>query len=1271
MFDKRLFALVPQAKRCVLASVALRWLALLAQIAFCFALGRALGHVLQGAVFDAASVLEFAQAAGISLVLMLVFQTLSRWLAARAASAVQCSLSSALFGKLAALGSMREQTVSDSQALQLMGEGIELVKPYLSRYIPQFIYALLAPLTLFAVVAPINLLAAAVMLLCVPLMPVAIMLLMRRAKSFMGSYWGSYTDLGGAFLDAVKGLVTLMVFGSDAAEHKRLDQQAEEFRKVTMRLLTAQLGSVAFMDVFTFGGMAAGILVAAVQVSSGALQLQDALVIALLAGLFFTPMREFGSLFHTGMNARPVIDQLCTVIGAQEPHAGSHRLKTQQLTVEVKGLAFSYGAAAKRPALQGVDLEIHPNSFIGVSGPSGGGKSTLAKLLCGDLSGYRGSITFNGIELSQLHPGDVCRLVTVVSRQSHVFNGSFRSNLMIAAPNASDPQLWEALRQARMDEYVLECGGLDALVGAGGADLSGGQCQRLCFARALLRNTPLYIFDEATSNMDAQSEHVLMAAIQKLALSKTVIVLTHRLSQLKYADEILVMEAGRVAQRGVHQELLQQDGPYKRMWEQTAQLENFAQQVVEELPPEKPSAIQTALSKMPGMMQNMMTAFVSIIQAERYGNAAGDGLPNGHPAWIPLPDYRRGISEEETTPVSAASACSEELLEGEGNAAEPGGMGGFMEATLGDLENDEAEEIRQAMAVLKENVGKVPQTQVRVAAPPPAKHGIATIVGKLMRLTRDMLPELAASVALGFLGLAATVGVLAGGVACLLATSGLLAASLPLLVAGTVACALLRGPLHYVERLLTHDQTFKTLALIRSKVFGKLRSLGPGWLEAKDNGSLVLLLTGDVELLEGFYSRTCAPLLSAVLLGTAVTVVLTTLHPFLGAFALVAFALVAGVLPALSAAATRNRGAELHAYSVLMSGFMLDSLRGLPDLVRFGRAGEYRAELEQHMASLGGGEDAFGRLTAFLGAAPAALALLADAAAVALAAWLAASGALAVCQAVLGCVAFIAAMDSMRDVSGLGFSMHQTLAAADRVLDILAEDPPAAAAENGAVLGGFHGFEMRDVAFCYGNTQVLSGISLRIEPQSFVGIAGASGAGKSTLLKLMMRFWDATAGSVLINDVPLQQLQPASIRNAIAYMPQETYLFEGTLRRNLLVAKPDATQAQLQAAIEAAALAGLVERLPQGLDTAISGAGEDLSSGERQRVGLARAFLCDAPLMLLDEPTSNLDALNEAAILRALCANAQGKTVVIVSHRKAVAAIVDKLLVVETEDRES
>ncbi len=412
-----------------------------------------------------------------------------------------------------------------------------------------------------------------------------------------------------------------------------------------------------------------------------------------------------------------------------------------------------------------------------------------------------------------------------------------------------------------------------------------------------------------------------------------------------------------------------------------------------------------------------------------------------------------------------------------------------------------------------------------------------------------------------------------------------------------------------------------------------------------------------------------SPLLAATLLAVSMLVAFAFANPLLVAVAFASYVLVAVLLPAVSARLTRERGAELNAYATLMTGFFIDSLRGMGDLVRFGRARDYQDELLGHMESLGAGQSSFAKLAAVLAALPQVASLACSAVFAGASCVLTVTGAMDASLAVTCSIAFMASMGPMVDIASLGFSLHQTLAAADQVLDVLELDE-VCDAPDAVDAGSFERLEVSDLGFSYDGVRVLSDISFGFEAGQFVGIAGKSGAGKSTLLQLMMRFEDPCEGSVSINGIDLRRLKGAALRSLVAYMPQETYLFDGSLRRNLLIAKPEASDEELKAAVEAASLDELAARLPQGLDTRVCGGGYSLSDGERQRVGLARAFLCGAPLLLLDEPTSNLDALNEAAILRALCTGVEGKTVVIVSHRKAVAAIVDKLLVVEDE-RES
>ncbi len=1454
MFNVRLLSLLPEARVSVVASVVARWLALLCQVALFAWLGAFVGLLfdgtIEGSLFDgafgalsvgafgtsnadafgpsSAGTFGFLLSGGVLVplvcgVAMLVLRGIASWCAERAGAKAGATLGEMVFGRVVELGAGRARVMGDGEIVTLMGEGLATLRPYFSKYVPQFFYGVLAPVTSFVVMAGFDLAAALVLLVCVPLMPASIMMLMSRAKRFLGQYWGTYVDLGGAFLDAVRGLTTLKVFGADERAHERLDAQAAEFRDITMRLLRVQLQNVTIMDLFTYGGIAVGCVVAAAQVALGGLCLGDALTVVLLSSGFFLPMRTFGSYFHTGMNANPVIDQVFTLLDAEVPTVGDKIVEGAQITIEARGLAFAYGeasdaiagvdgsgdtsetgvgdvlgdasetggaeaadaldvasedgavddgtgetcgkgcknregeacgGAAVRGQLDGVDLTIRPNSLIGIAGPSGSGKSTLAALLAGDLVGYKGSLQINGLELREITPASIHNTITLVSSASHVFRGSFRSNLAIAAPKASDGALWDALRRARLADFVYESGGLDAPVEADGANLSGGQRQRLVFARALLRNTPVYVFDEATANIDAKSERYLLDAIQKIALSKTVIVISHRLPVLRYADEILVMGEGRVVERGTHQEMLERRGVYRSLWDKSAELEAFAASVVEELPDEEPDVVEGALAGMPGMMAGVMRAFMGIVEMEKYQNSE-TRAPEGHPSWIPLPRYSAGMSRRDASeameataagvPVietagasgtiekevesektgnvkkaeaAAAMAVAESGVNVAGATADTGApLPSFMGLADATAEGADNEAIKAAMVKIRDHMKRPQPVRVVVDPLPPAHRSVFTIVRKCLALTSGMVPKLSLASALGVLGWLLTCGVFLFGAAGMVAAcsangvgggSGISVISdisvVPgglswgVCAGGALVCAILRGPVHYGERLLTHDCTFGTVSTIRSRVFGILRTLAPAKVECRDAGDMISLLTSDIEILEGFYSRALVPIAAATITAVVCLIAAAVVCPVAAAVMGASYVVVGVVVPTVGLRLTRERGAELRAYAVLMTGFLLDSLRGMRDLLTFGRAQEYACELGDRLDSMTQGEGSHARLTAFMSALPSVLSLVGAVLLAFVCEAQVAEGALSAFAAVMLVVGYVASSEAVCAVAGLGTSFHPVLAAADRVLDVMEECPAVTEPKSPVALEGFTGLSFDGVTFGYEDgTVAVSDATFEVEPGTFVGITGKSGVGKTTLLKLAMRFWDVREGAVRINGVDVREVSLSDVHRLVSYMVQDTYLFEGSLRDNLLVARPDATDEELERALESAALLEVVKTWPRSLDTVIAGTGTvrrgdgagtvrrgdgagkagsarrgdgecgvvGVSDGERQRIGLARAFLHDAPLFLLDEPTSNLDALNEAAILRSLCCHAQGKTVVIVSHRRAVAAIVDKLLVVE------
>ena len=560
-----------------------------------------------------------------------------------------------------------------------------------------------------------------------------------------------------------------------------------------------------------------------------------------------------------------------------------------------------------------------------------------------------------------------------------------------------------------------------------------------------------------------------------------------------------------------------------------------------------------------------------------------------------------------------------------------------------------------------EAVGDAPSQQAAASAGATApKRGKVRIMLELVKLTRPLLGVLACAVVLGVAGFLAAIGI------TVLATSALLdlegqahwiAAGVAAVAA--VACGVARGPLRYAEQLCNHYLAFRVLALVRDKVFAAMRRLAPAKLEGKEKGDLVSLVTADIELLEVFYAHTLSPAAIALAVSIIVLIFIGLQAPQLVGFAASGFICVGVVVPWRSSRYTATGGLELRQQVGKMNSFVLDSLRGLSETLQFGAQKQRARELDERMASLASTERKLKGRSANALAVSGAVVLALDVAMIALAMLFVMQGTLEFGRAVMAAGTFMASFGPLLAVAALGSTLQQTLAAGSRVLDLLEEAPQTPEVTDGVDVSTFEGMAMRGVSFAYRDKKILSDIDVDIRPGRVVRIAGPSGMGKSTLLKLLMRFWDPQSGRVTISGLDLRDVNTASLRNQQGLMEQDTFLFATTIRENLLVAKADASDEELMAALEKAALRELVERLPQGLDTQLAELGDSLSGGERQRLGLARVFLQDAPLLLLDEPTSNLDALSEASVLKALQENRGDKTVVIVTHRASAGAIAD------------
>lgn len=1281
MFDKRLFQLAPGLGKLIAGKVALMWVGLLANIGFMLSLVMLLQGLLAAAdphtfSCNAASASEcpanlfgvpgttVAPMAGdlmvyvaLAIVCMLVrylATTHATRLGTEAAERVKLALRSKLYRKMVALGPSYRSRVKTSDVVQSAGEGVEQIQSFFELFLPQLFYAILAPITLFAVIAPINMPAAVTMLVCAPLIIIVTGIVSMTAARAFKKYWGRYTDMGAAFLDNLQGLETLKNFDADDRAAAEMDKKAEGFRVMTMRVLQIQLRSLTAMDIVAYGGAAAGIGVALWQyahtaaAAAGAsaagwspvmlaahlpgafaylayglqylmpfgagfpLTLAGLLLIVLLSAEFFIPMRQLGSYFHVAMNGMTSTKRIFALLDTPEPAHGTATLPATAgtdagtdagtkagakadggITVSFDHVGYSYDSAdsgaaiqqtnsAPAPALTDLTFTAYPGQLTAIVGISGSGKSTAAALLAGTLTGYQGSLTLNGVKVSDLSGETLARTITLIDASSHLFAGTLRENLLMALPDdgqngeaasdAVDSRLWDALEQARIADFVRsQPDGLDMTIEPDAANLSGGQRQRIAIARALLHDSPVFVFDEATSSVDVESEELILATIRELvqSRSKTVIMITHRMANAEHADQVVVLEHGKSVETGTHAELMAAGGVYAKLFTTQADIENF-------------------------------------------------GADHPQPASL------------------TASASGSGAAVGAAPAAAPAEMSTFQ--------------------VIKRLLGEAkPLAGLMVAA---------STAGTIGHLAATFLPVF--GIIAGF--------ALAGNPVWGMSAAGAITAM--------IVCAVLRGLTRYVEQYLNHNVAFHLLALFRSKAFAALRRLAPAKLAGKGKGDLIAMLTTDVELLEIFFAHTISPVAIAVTTTIVYAIVAATLSPWMALALIVSHLIIGIIVPRFFATGVRNLGPAIRGAAGELDNVMLDDMRGLDEIIRFGR-GEDRAQaIEDRTRALWRDHAKLSRVNGrFAGVGGLMVALLTSAAA-GIAINLAGVNLYDIPALVAAFALLASSFGPTLALAALPANLTQTFASARRLFGLMDEAP--AVVETGTANSDYEGMRLDRVTFAYpgeGSEAILADFSLDVPQHGILGIQGPSGRGKSTMLKLLMRYWDPQRGQVTLSGTPLPQIDVHARRRIQAMMSQETHLFDGTIRENLLIALPESEirnggaagvlDARLREALAKASVLDLIDSLPDGLDTQVGELGDRLSEGERQRIGLARVFLRNADLVLFDEPTSRLDALNEAIILRSIhelskseqnADKGQDVAVVLVSHRESAMRVADAVL---------
>ena len=1205
--------------------------------------------------FSAETYIGCALAIVVCAVLRFLMMRAAAYFGAEAAERVKLALREQLFNKMLAIGPSYSQHISTADVVQSAGEGIEQIQSFFELFLPQLFYAILAPVTLFFIVAPINMPTAVTLLVCAPLIVLIVGMVAMRAARVFKKYWGKYTDMGSMFLDNVQGLETLKTFDADAHAAKKMNEQAEQFRVMTMNVLQIQLRSLTAMDVVAYGGAAAGVGVAIWQYANGAaLPLAGVLLIVLLSADFFIPLRQLGSFFHVAMNGMTSTKRIFALLDTPIPAHGMQGMpefgaSDNGVDVCFDDVSFRYadvaaGAAAdvetgetgKKSgvvgagktgmpkdgngsvvALHGVSFTARRGQVTAIVGPSGSGKSTAVELLAGNLSGYEGYIwlrpgnignnSTQQYRIADLSIESLTREIAIVAAQSHLFAGTLRDNLLMAKPDATENELWQALEAAHIDEFVrVQSQELDMTIEQGASNLSGGQKQRIAIARALLRESAVYIFDEATSSVDVESETLILQTIRALAdRGKTVIMVTHRMANAADADHVVVFERGRVTEQDVHVELMRANGTYAKLFRTQQTVENIG-------------------------LRNNATHSTSASHALKASDSA----------------------ESVTQRAEMGLQVSD--------SAETDAQGAKTGVRMFDSAESDAKAMPTARVIarLLKEVG--PQRKYMI---------VACVCGTFGHLAATFLPVFGVAAAFAAVG------------------SPIWNLSVPAALTAMAVCALIRGGMRYAEQFMNHNVAFRLLALFRTKAFAALRRLAPAKLAGKGKGDLIALVTTDVELLEIFFAHTISPIVIAVVTTVVYTLALLTLSAPLAVTLVIAHLTVGVILPKLFASAVRGIGPKLREESAALDDEMLDDMRGIGEIIRFGQGSARLASIARRTLSLwskrlrlsakNGDFAGLGAVLVMLFTAIAAFLVMTLCTVVSTAAempegliWMGSADSNAPAL-VAAFVLLVSSFGPTLALSALPANLTQTFASARRLFALMDEVP--AVVEQGAERPEYQGMTMRDVTFGYNSSAahpVLEHVSLDVPRHGILGIQGPSGRGKSTMLKLLMRYWDPDSGTISLSNIPLPQVDAGWRRRVQTMMGQETYLFDGTIRENLTIACDSFDSAAsaipdsvLREALAKASALELVDALPNGLDTQVGELGGRLSEGEKQRIGLARMFLRDADLVLFDEPTSRLDAYNESVILGSVNNLAeQGSAVVLVSHRDSTMRVADRIL---------
>src|ERR1700722_20158583 len=1073
------------------------------------------------------------------------------------AAKVQTDLRGRLYDKIAELGPAWFAGERTGGVMLSVVDGVEQLQTFFGQYVPQVCVAALTPIAIFLFIMWWDLPVATVMLVAALVTLIAPTVWNKVESGRNRLRQVAMKSFGSEFLDAVQGLPTLKAFGQSKSYGGRLAEKARLLSDTTMRVLSTSVMTRGITDAGVAVGAAAALGLGVWRVSQGEMSI-TALLIVLMAGTeVFRPLRDLRSVLHQGMVGQAAAAGITALLEAEPmvpPAAASAGNRPLAPTIEFDDVSFAY-PGGRGAAHDHLTFAVAAGEKIGIVGPSGSGKSSVARLLLRLFDPQMGTVRIGGVDLRGLDPETLRAQIAVVHQDTYLFHGTVEENLRLGRPDATEAELVAAARDANAHDFIMLLPqGYQTMLGERGVNLSGGQRQRLAIARALLRDSPILILDEALSSVDAENEAVIQEAIDRLSQGRTTLILAHRLSSVIGADRILVLDHGHVAEEGSHAVLIRRDGPYRRLMGAQAEERGDDRALIDDAP--------------------------------AMGSGSAETVDFG-----------------EEAPAAAAAAAAQ--------------VGWF--ATLATL-----------MEIIK-----------------PWRRQFAIVVG-------SGISRVAAFIGVGIVGALAVAAVKTGGsFGYLLILLGLLAP--------------LAGVLHWIESWLAHDIAYHLLAEMRIDLFAKLDTLAPAYLVRRRSGDLIALAAQDIETVEYFFAHTVAPALVAILVPSTVLLTLFFVAwPI--ALAILPFILYAALAPWVLRAKIDRLGAAARDRLGLLAGYVTETIQGLSDLVAFQAVGRRR---EGFTAAVESYQTVRLELLHDLTAQTAQLEICTGLGGLAVAivgAVLVGQGELAATTLPLLILLSLSSFLPISEIAQVSRQLADTIASTRRLFAVHHEEP---AVVDGALLppapvgGSAIRFEAVEFSYPGARRPALRDAALDIPAGATVAIVGPSGAGKTTLANLLLRFWDPSAGRILIDGVDLRDFELDHLRGRVSLVSQDTYLFNDSLRANVLLARPDADEKAIYRALDQAALSEFVMSLPEGLDTRVGERGVQLSGGQRQRVAIARAFLKNAPTLVLDEATSHLDAVSEAQVRNALDALMRDRTTIVIAHRLSTVRNADILVVLD------